>query len=557
MTQQNRSSSKQRASGAKDKPNLVFVFTDQERFFRKWPTGLSLPAHERLERTGVKFLNHYGPAVMCTSSRSVMMTGLQTADNGMFENTDVAYVKNLAAKIPTIGHMLRGAGYYTAYKGKWHLSSKFDVEEPEELLTKEMDKYGFSDYNSIGDLVGHTLGGYEFDHLIAGSAVTWLRRNGRRLSDEGRPWALFVSLVNPHDIMYFNTDAPGESVQDTGHLTFHAAPAPAHALYKATWDLPVPDTLTEPFDAPGRPGAHREFDTMWSCVLGRVPPEQARWQRFNDFYVNSIRSVDAHLGTILNELDALKLSDETAFVFTADHGEMGGAHGLRGKGPFAYEETSHLPFYVVHPDVKGGKETSALTSHIDIVPTLLSLAGVSPTRAAELAGRKLPGRDFSTVLSSPGSADVHAVRDAVLFTYSGLVTNDGDLFKIVGPARAAGKKPGLEILKRGFKPNMKKRGTLRMAFDGRYKYTRYFSPLQHNRPRTFDEIFKWNDVELFDLAKDPQEKVNLGAQPEKHRDLIMTMNGKLDAVIKAEIGTDDGRELPNIPLVKWTIDRIS
>jgi hypothetical protein len=45
--------------------------------------------------------------------------------------------------------------------------------------------------------------------------------------------------------------------------------------------------------------------------------------------------------------------------FTSDHGEMGGAHGLHGKGPFAYEETIHLPFYVVHPDVMGGQETSA------------------------------------------------------------------------------------------------------------------------------------------------------------------------------------------------------
>jgi hypothetical protein len=102
------------ASSASSRPNIVFVFSDQERYFPKWPSRLALPAHERLQRTGTTFHNHYCPAVMCTSSRSVLLTGLQTANNGMFENTDMPYVKNLSTGLPTIGHMLRRAGYYTA-----------------------------------------------------------------------------------------------------------------------------------------------------------------------------------------------------------------------------------------------------------------------------------------------------------------------------------------------------------------------------------------------------------------------------------------------------------
>jgi arylsulfatase len=260
---------------------------------------------------------------------------------------------------------------------------------------------------------------------------------------------------------------------------------------------------------------------------------------------------------ILRELDALRLTNRTAFFYTSDHGEMAGAHGLRGKGPFAYQETIHLPFYVVHPDVKGGQETRALTGHIDVVPTLLSMAGVEPTRAAEIAKRKLPGKDFSSILTNPGAAGIHAVRDAVLFTYSGLISNDGDLFKVIGQAKTAGAKPGLAIVKKGYKPDMKKRGTLRTVFDGRYKFTRYFSPLDHNRPTTIDELYKWNDAELFDLSADPEEMVNLGADSKKNRDLILSMNAKLDAVIKAEFGVDNGRELPNIPLVTWDIDKVS
>jgi arylsulfatase A-like enzyme len=115
----------------------------------------------------------------------------------MFENTDVAWIKSLSPDVPTIGHMLRKAGYYTAYKGKWHLNKEFDTQEPDKLFSREMEAYGFSDYVSPGDLIGHTLGGYEFDQVIASTAVTWLRRVGRPLSNEGRPWSLFMSLVNP------------------------------------------------------------------------------------------------------------------------------------------------------------------------------------------------------------------------------------------------------------------------------------------------------------------------------------------------------------------------
>lgn len=258
-----------RGPAAAGKLNILFIFTDQERYFRTWPSGFSLPGRERVQRAGVTFHNHYCPATMCTSSRSVLLTGLQTADNRMFENCDVPWIKDLSTDIPTIGHMLRKAGYYTAYKGKWHLSRAFD-ENAERLLTKEMEAYGFADYNSIGDLVGHQLGGYRFDHLIAGSAITWLRNKGRPLSDESKPWALTVSLVNPHDVMYFNTDAPGETVQNQGRQMKRAVRAPNHASYKKEWDIEIPRNLNQSFDDPGRPSAHREFLKMWDYVLGHV-----------------------------------------------------------------------------------------------------------------------------------------------------------------------------------------------------------------------------------------------------------------------------------------------
>ncbi len=545
---------RRRQSGAQPF-NIVFLFGDQERYIPKWPANFSLPGHERLQKDGVTFENHYTSAIMCTPSRSVLMTGLQTADNRMFDNTDMPWVQSLSPTVPTVGHMLRKAGYYSAYKGKWHLNKEFDVSEPERLFTKEMNEYGFSDFAGPGDIIGHTLGGYEFDHLIAGSAVTWLRRVGRPLSDAGKPWSLFVSLVNPHDIMYFNTDAPGQPVQDSGKLLKRAAGAPDHDSYKATWDMPVAATLREPMDAPGRPKAHGEFLKVWDHVLGHIPLEEERWRRFDDFYLNSLRTMDKQIATILSELDALHLADRTIIVFTSDHGEAAGGHGLHGKGPFAYEEGIHIPLLVTHPDVDGGVSCKALSSHIDMAPTLLAMAGVSDDRRGELAGRELPGRSLMPALGKPATADVHAVRDAILFTYSGLVTNDAELIAVAGEAIASGKSPRDAMQKSGFNPDLKKRGSVRTVFDGRYKFSRYFSPIDRNKPADLDALFRVNDVELFDLQTDPAETVNLAADRQKNAELIAAMSAKLEKQIKAEIGADDGREMPDVGKITWTIDR--
>jgi arylsulfatase len=361
--------------------------------------------------------------------------------------------------------------------------------------------------------------------------------------------------VNPHDIMYFNTDLPGQKVQDTGKLLKHAAAAPNHELYKATWDQPIAPTLREAMDAPGRPRAHGEFLKVWDHVLGHIPLEEERWRRFNDFYINSIRTMDLQLANVLRELDVLGLAERTIVVFTADHGEMAGAHGLRGKGPFAYEENIHIPLMVRHPDVPGGQSCRPLSSHIDIVPTLLAMAGVSDSNKGEFAGRELPGKSLMPILGKPASADINAAREAVFFMYSGLQTNDAGLLAVAGEALASGKNPRESMEKSGFKPDMKKRGSVRTVFDGRYKFSRYFSPVDRNKPDNIDDLYRANDVELFDLQTDKSETKNLASDREKNAELITAMSGKLESILKTEIGIDDGREMPDIAKVTWTIDR--
>ena len=94
------------------------------------------------------------------------------------------------------------------------------------------------------------------------------------------------------------------------------------------------------------------------------------------------------------------------------------------------------------------------------------------------------------------------------------------------------------------RPDLTKRGAIRSVFDGRYQFSRYFSPKQHNQPATLDALFKLNDVELFDLEKDPLERNNLALEQDRHRDLLEAMNAKLNALIEREVGEDVGQMLP-------------
>jgi arylsulfatase len=150
---------------------------------------------------------------------------------------------------------------------------------------------------------------------------------------------------------------------------------------------------------------------------------------------------------------------------------------------------------------------------------------------------------------------VNSLRESVLFTYSGIGTNDASLWQAVAAARAAGRDPREALRQQGFQPDLTKRGSLRSVFDGRHKFTRYFAPTQRNRPTTLDELYRWNDVELFDLAEDPAETRNLAADRAGNAALVQAMSEKLERAIAAEIGADDGREMPDFPRVDWALTR--
>lgn len=536
--------------------NILFLLTDQERFFRagELPTGYQLPAHERLMKHGTTFLNHRINSCVCTPSRSVLYTGQHIQQTRMFDNTNFPWISSLSPDVRTVGHMLRDAGYYTAYKGKWHLTKEFEtvnkLSAPTKIFTKEMEAYGFSDYFGIGDIIAHTQGGYLHDGVISAMGGSWLRGKGRELAAEGKPWFLAVNLVNPHDVMFYDTDAPGSPVQAKRGLT-HVARDPVDPLYAKQWDFTLPPNHMQPLDAPGRPPAHRDFLRSHDALVGSIPNEETRWRRRHNYYLNCLRDVDRNIATVLAELDASGLADRTIIILTADHGDLDGAHQLHAKGAASYREQNHVPLIICHPAYAGGKRCPAVTSHLDVAPTLLGFTGVAEDRRAKIA-KDLPGKDLSVVLTDPERADLHAVREAALFNYNMFAYLDGDfLYKAVDYIHQGGKPADLKAA--GIVPDMTKRGAVRSIYDGRYMFARYFSPKQHNRPTSLEALYRFNDVELYDLQSDPLEMNNLAMSGKQHHELVVAMNETLNRQIDAEVGEDRGQMLPGGVGAGWEV----
>ena len=280
--------------------------------------------------------------------------------------------------------------------------------------------------------------------------------------------------------------------------------------------------------------------------MGNIANEDWRWRRRHNYYLNCLRDVDRNIVPLLDELEALGLASSTIVVLTADHGDLDGAHRLHSKGATSYREQNNVPLIIVDPDQPGGRTCRAVTSHLDLAPTLVSLTGADAQKKAAIT-KGLPGKDLSGLLAAPEAAAEDTIRDGMLFCYNMFAYIDGDFLQ---KAVAVLKQPdGKAKLKEAaasgaMRPDLTKRGAIRSVFDGRYQFTRYFSPKQHHLPATLEELLKLNDLELFDLENDPLERDNLALDRDRHGDLLEAMNAKLNRLIEQEVGEDVGQMLP-------------
>ena len=537
--------------------NILFILTDQERYMGSgWP--IPLPGHERLKRDGMYFENHHIAANMCSASRAVIYTGLHMPHNGVFDNAGVPYMQSLDPSLPTIGKVLRKIGYYPAYKGKFHLNTDMaDENHPSDiksLFESLMDKnYGFYDYTGVGDFIEGALGGYQYDSITTAQAEQWLKSKGRSMQDQKQPWFLAVNLVNPHDVMWVDTDPKGVNKQSKQAM-LSIAPVPVDTDYQKTWDqIGLPKTWKQSLDSPDRVPAHRIYHDANALLTGMIPDDERAVRIRQDFYFNSIQAADREITSLLSTLDKLNLTKNTIIIFTSDHGELLSSHGgLTGKGTTAYREQNHVPFLVVHPAYPGGRSCHELTSHLDILPSIVAMTEKSTEPVKDIMSM-MKGRDISPLLKQPVNPLFSSNREGVLFCYSQLMVHDPKFTHMLYTVVADKSVSRLEQFQKmeDFPVDWSLRVSIRSIFDGRYKFSRYFSFRHFNTPTNFEDLVKNNDLELYDTQSDPDEVNNLAANPQQHRALILSMNEKMNRVIAREIGNDDGSFLPLKRWVNW------
>jgi len=297
-------------------------------------------------------------------------------------------------------------------------------------------------------------------------------------------------------VMWYPIDQPGYA-EERPDLVRAAREILELAKWKDDDVLPVFDqqydeiceTLPSNFadDLIDKPDAQRQWrwdqqHGLWGYI---DPTDTKAWLRHLDYYVKLHQMADDSLGTVLGALDESGAAEDTIVIFTSDHGDMCGSHGLRSKGPFVYDEIMNVPLYVRVPgETTAGTQTDALATHVDLASTVVALAGIDLDTQPSLHGR-----DLGPVLADPAAS----VRDHVLFAHDTAHTEH------INQTRYA----------------------IRGFFDGLTKYARYYgvgggkpgTGLWGKDPGTklfdVDAAFDDQEHEWYDHDADPHELVNL------------------------------------------------
>jgi choline-sulfatase len=448
--------------------NIILFITDQERAIQHFPPNWlrqNMPGMRRLLRHGLSFERAFTNACMCSPARSTLMSGYFPAQHGVKYTLeeDMEPPKNPQVELPVelanLATVMKAAGYNVVYKGKWHCSKP---ATPEHAVPGDLEKYGFDRWNppdaGANQTVPEAGGGFPdndgrfIDQVgdVASGTEGALQYLAETAATE-QPFFMVISLVNPHDVLFY----PSRTFEEAG--------------YDPTWlegNIHVPETNGE--DLSTKPTVQEEFLRIFNLT---GEPENAEQKRnYLNFYGNLMRSSDSYLVNVLDKLEQTGLYDDTLIVRTADHGEMGLAHGgLRQKNFNFYEESTRVPLIYSNPKLfPRPRSTEALVSHVDFLPTLASLAAAP--RSARSAWE---GVDYSRLVLRPSSA--RPVQDYVVFTYDDYQS---------GQARRPYPKPPNHIV------------SIR---EGRWKLAKYHDPKGRKRPQ-------W---EMYDLKEDPLERENI------------------------------------------------
>ena len=437
-------------NGGARRPNILFLLVDEQRYptvyesealqeFRK----THLPVQNALAQKGISFDHHYIASVACVPSRTSLYTGHYPSLHGVANTDGAAKAAEdpdmhwlLPGSVPTIGHYLREAGYRTFWKGKWHaheadlrvpgtsqVVTSYDADgftdpakENTYLKANVLDPFGFEGWvgpephgsDPLRSGSSAAKGKQGRDPAIAAQVVKLLHDLDAAKDDT--PWFVMASFTNPHDIALW------------GFFTNLAAAA------QNQYDFSVPDYVPKDvFDkAMFAKSRTEKLDKKPSCqqaykdAYGQFMQASAVRPDYYRLYYKLHADVDKHLGEVMDALKASRFLDNTVVIFTSDHGDLLGSHGgLFQKWYMAYEEALRVPLVIVPPGASQARTVPVPTSHIDLAPTILGLAGVDAeaVRAKIAPGftdaLPLVGRDLSPVIR--GEADAKTAAEPVYF----------------------------------------------------------------------------------------------------------------------------------------------
>jgi len=326
--------------GARRRPNILFLITDQQQRRAMSAAGnlsVRTPAMDSVAQGGVMFTRAFCSTPQCSASRSSIVTGRYPHSTGVIGNIGALGGNPLDPAMPSVGRVFKAAGYETAYFGKWHLG-------------RTPGEHGFDEYDTCKRGEGD---------LVLARALDFLER------EHERPFIMFASFVNPHDIYKFKT------LQKK------------IALGRRKIVLP-PSRRDDLRTKPEPQAVYRDRD---QGVAARGFGDR-QWRNYLEVYYYLVEKVDAKIGRILDRLKQRGLEEDTIVVFTSDHGDLGGAHGLPFKGPCMYRELVEVPLAIRWPGtIRAGQVCDAMVSNVDIFPTLCDLAGIETPRGVQ--GRSL------------------------------------------------------------------------------------------------------------------------------------------------------------------------
>lgn len=373
------------------KPNLLFVFSDQQSYDMLGCNGnaeIHTPRADRFAEQGIRFTHCFSNAPVCTPYRGMLLSGKHPLRNGAFEN-DLPLCPSAG---PHFGEVLESAGYRTGYIGKWHLLGG----ERKRPVPHGPLRAGFDDTFHTDNCTTEFRAGHSFYYDDQGEKQIFDSWQPYGQTDQAEafldeaaasddPFALFVSWHPPHD-----------------HGRLPAPPDP-HYNYRH-----YPDELAEhyPADQPLtlRPGVED------------MPERQAQMR---DYYA-MCTGIDVAFGRLLDKLEALGLDENTIVVFTSDHGDMLGSFDApRPKRP-PHDTSARVPMLIRQPGVLApGATSDLLLSALDLMPTLLGMMGVAGPDGMD-------GQDLSVPIRSGDDDAVESIPMLMISwpVFRGVITKE-------------------------------------------------------------------------------------------------------------------------------------